>query len=63
MLDRHKNAIQFDDELIFIKDNEDSLNEEEKRRFYHFLGDLLGAEVELHNIYILLSLRTGKCIK
>ena len=63
MLDRHKDAIRVNDELIFIRDNEASLNEEEKRRFYHFLGDLLGAEVELHNIYTLLTLRTGKCIK
>ena len=63
MLDRHKNVIRNNDEAVYVKENEKHLKEEEKAKYWQAVRATLEADIEIHELYILVKDRVERCGK
>lgn len=63
MLDRHKNAIRQNDEFVYVSDNAKHLTPEEKTKFWQAVRVMLDAEIQIHELYILVNDRVKRCGK
>ena len=63
MLDRHKNAIRKNDETVYVQENEKHLKAEEKEKYWQAVRAILEADIEIHELYILVKDRLERCGK
>lgn len=60
MLERHINAICKNDEMVYIAENEKHLKEEERAKYWENVRAILDAELEIHELYILVKDRAER---
>ena len=63
MINRHKNAIRKNDEIVYVCENEKHLKEKEKAKYWENVHAILDAEIEIHELYILVKDRVERCGK